>query len=298
MIPTEKIHCAALYGKEVEPEHLEQIRCIISVLKKNEINVFVHESMYLSLERFDLAGDAVPYKDESNAASNVQLIISIGGDGTFLNAAKFAVSASVPIIGLNTGRLGFLARISKNELESVLQNLLSGNYRLEKRALIELNSEPQLFGNQNFALNEFTVHKNDSSSMITVKTKLNGEFLNSYWADGLIISTPTGSTAYSMSCGGPIVMPGSNNFIITPVAPHNLNVRPLVIPDDSEIELTVEGRGKNCIVSLDSQLKTHDLQTVFKLRRHKKNLKFINLPGHSHLKTLRNKLNWGLDQRN
>lgn len=254
--------------------------------------------MYLSLERFDLAGDAVPYKDESNAASNVQLIISIGGDGTFLNAAKFAVSASVPIIGLNTGRLGFLARISKNELESVLQNLLSGNYRLEKRALIELNSEPQLFGNQNFALNEFTVHKNDSSSMITVKTKLNGEFLNSYWADGLIISTPTGSTAYSMSCGGPIVMPGSNNFIITPVAPHNLNVRPLVIPDDSEIELTVEGRGKNCIVSLDSQLKTHDLQTVFKLRRHKKNLKFINLPGHSHLKTLRNKLNWGLDQRN
>lgn len=298
MILTGKIHSAALYGKEVEPEHLEQIRCIINTLKQNDINVFVHESMYLSLERYNLAEDAVPYKDETNVATNVQLIMSIGGDGTFLNAAKFAVGASVPIIGLNTGRLGFLARISKRDLEEVLHNLLLGNYDIERRALIELNSEPQLFGNQNFALNEFTVHKNDSSSMITVKTKLNGEFLNSYWADGLIISTPTGSTAYSMSCGGPIVMPGSNNFIITPVAPHNLNVRPLVIPDDSEIELSVEGRGKNCIVSLDSHLKTHDLQTVFKLTRHKKNLKFINLPGHSHLKTLRNKLNWGLDQRN
>lgn len=134
--------------------------------------------------------------------------------------------------------------------------------------------------------------------MITVKTKLNGEFLNAYWADGLIISTPTGSTAYSMSCGGPIIMPGSNNFIITPVAPHNLNVRPLVIPDDSEIELTVEGRGSNCIVSLDSNIVTHNLHTTFKVKRHPKNLEFINLNSHSHLKTLRNKLNWGLDQRN
>lgn len=258
----------------------------------------MHENMYASLEQSNLVEKVTPYIDDQNAAANVQLIISIGGDGTFLNAAKFAVGASAPIIGLNTGRLGFLARISRAELKEVLRGLLIGNYNIEKRALIELDSNPQLFGNQNFALNEFTVHKNDSSSMITVKTKLNGEFLNSYWADGLIISTPTGSTAYSMSCGGPIVMPGSNNFIITPVAPHNLNVRPLVIPDSSEIELTVEGRGKNCIVSLDSYIQTHDLQTVFKLRRHKKHLKFIDLPGHSHLKTLRNKLNWGLDQRN
>ncbi len=264
----------------------------------SNVNLFMHKTMYDSLTDAGFKEKIVPYQDEQNAAANVQLIISIGGDGTFLNAAKFAVRASAPIIGLNTGRLGFLARISRIELEAVLNNLLSGNYDIEKRALIELDSEPQLFGNQNFALNEFTVHKNDSSSMITVKTKLDGEFLNSYWADGLIISTPTGSTAYSMSCGGPIVMPGSNNFIITPVAPHNLNVRPLVVPDQSEIELTVEGRGKNCIVSLDSYIQTHDLQTVFKLRRHKKHLKFIVLPGHSHLKTLRNKLNWGLDQRN
>lgn len=288
----------ALFGAEVESQNKDLIYTFLNALNKHNIVVFMHSKMYASLKPDVNKVRVNGYEVESEIAGKVQLMMSIGGDGTFLNASKQAVNLGIPILGFNTGRLGYLARISKSEMQEALENLINGKFTIENRALLRLQSTPQLFGSQNFALNEFTVHKNDSSSMITVKTKLNGEFLNAYWADGLIISTPTGSTAYSMSCGGPIIMPGSNNFIITPVAPHNLNVRPLVIPDDSEIELTVEGRGSNCIVSLDSNLVTHDLQTVFKVDRHPKNLRFINLTSHTHLKTLRNKLNWGLDQRN
>ena len=292
------IKSVALFGAKVEPQNKELIRSLLNTLKDRNILIFMQSKMFDSLKSSMNQNTVNAYESETEIAGKIQLIISIGGDGTFLNAAKHAVNLSIPILGFNTGRLGYLARISKGEMQQSLTDLLNSKFTIENRALLQLQSNPQLFGAQNFALNEFTVHKNDSSSMITVKTKLNGEFLNAYWADGLIISTPTGSTAYSMSCGGPIIMPGSNNFIITPVAPHNLNVRPLVIPDDSEIELTVEGRGSNCIVSLDSNIVTHNLHTTFKVKRHPKSLEFINLNSHSHLKTLRNKLNWGLDQRN
>lgn len=292
------MQAAALYGKHIEKEHVDQIAFIIDTLVEHKIKVYAFKPLFSVLQETGKSNNLTPFNSCTEVIQNVQLFISIGGDGTFLDASKFVVGTSVPIIGFNTGRLGFLSRISKDELENVLGKLLNEDFGIEERVLINLESNPELFAPENYALNEFTVHKNDSSSMITVKTKLNGEFLNSYWADGLIISTPTGSTAYSMSCGGPIVMPGSDNFIITPVAPHNLNVRPIVIPDDSVIELTVEGRGKNCIISMDSQIHTFDFDSTFRITRHEETLKLVTLPNHSHLQTLRNKLNWGLDQRN
>lgn len=204
----------------------------------------------------------------------------------------------IPILGINSGRLGFLASISKDNVVQALGNLLSGNYTIEKRSLLTVNSDEDMFGDTNYALNDFTMQKNLKPSMVKISAYFNGVFLNTYWADGLIVSTPTGSTAYSLSCGGPIVYPGSNNFVLTPIAPHNLSVRPLVLPDDGELLLRLEGSERNVILSLDSRSVTRKIYEDLIIRRSDFTINVVKLPDINYFSTLRKKLMWGADMRN
>ena len=224
-------------------------------------------------------------------------VFSIGGDGTILETITYVKDSGVPIVGVNTGRLGFLSSISIREVNEALRAIKANEHKIEQRTLLKLETENKLFGEENFALNEVTIHKKDSSSMIIVHAYLDGEFLNSYWADGLIISTSTGSTAYSLSCGGPIMLPGTGNFVINPVAPHNLNVRPFVIPNESKITLKVEGRSDSYLVSLDSRSATIDANVELHISKNSFGINLVRLPNHNYLDTLRQKLNWGHDTR-
>jgi NAD+ kinase len=202
------------------------------------------------------------------------------------------------VLGINTGRLGFLANISREETEHALQSVFDGAYTLDTRALLKLDTKKNIFGKLNFALNDFTVVKKDSSSMITIHTYVDGEFLNSYWADGLIISTPTGATGYSLSCGGPLIFPKSQNFVITPVSPHNLTVRPIIVPDAARIAVQVEARSRKYLVSLDSRMASVDYSIELQIAKADFNAQLVQLEVNNYFKTLRQKLNWGLDVRN
>lgn len=227
-------------------------------------------------------------------------MLTIGGDGTILRAITFVRNLNIPILGINVGRLGFLAMAQKEDIKNVLHALRTKAYKTSERTVIEAlisNTETPI-SNINFALNEITVTRKNTASMITINTELNGEFLTSYWADGLIISTPTGSTGYSLSCGGPVIMPNAKNFVITPIAPHNLNARPLVIPDDTEVKLTISGREKKYFVSLDSRIETLSNKTSIIIRKANFSVKMIRLEGESFITTLREKLLWGEDNRN
>lgn len=226
------------------------------------------------------------------------LMISIGGDGTILNTLVHIQNREVPVLGINTGRLGFLSSVSTDQIDDIIQALRDGLYEIESRSVLEVKSSADLFTPVNWALNEVAVHKNDRSSMITVSAFVNGVYIASYWADGLIVSTATGSTAYSMSCGGPIVIPESETFVITPIAPHNLNIRPLVVPDRAIIKLVVEGRDNQHLVSLDSRSETMENTHTLEIRKAGFTMRFLRLPGHHFVETIRNKLMWGLDKRN
>lgn len=226
------------------------------------------------------------------------MVITLGGDGTILKASTMIRDAGIPILGINLGRLGFLARVEKTKLAETLQLLARGRYETEVRDMIYLESNLPIFGDTPFALNDCTLLKRDTSSMITIHTYINGAYLNSYWADGIIVSTPTGSTGYSLSCGGPIVFPGSGNFVITPVAPHNLNVRPIVISDDSIVSFEIEGRAENFLCTLDSRFETITAVHNLAVRKNDFGVILVKLPGLNFMDTLRGKLNWGEDRRN
>ena len=204
----------------------------------------------------------------------------------------------IPIVGINLGRLGFLAAVERKKIKSAMQKVAEGHYTIEERSMLCLESDPQVFGQVNFALNDFTIHKRDTSSMVSIHTYINGDYLNSYWADGLIVATPTGSTGYSLSCGGPIVFPNSGNMVITPVAPHNLNVRPLVISDSSVISFSIEGRAKNFLSTLDSRYETITTKHQLAVRKSDFSTKLIILNGRSFFNTIHEKLSWGADKRN
>jgi NAD+ kinase len=225
-------------------------------------------------------------------------MFSVGGDGTLLESVSYVKKLKLPVLGINTGRLGFLTSVSSQETDEAIKSILANDFDLDTRSLLEVELKNNPFGTLNFALNEVTIQKKDSSSMITIHTYLDGKFLNSYWADGLIVSTPTGSTAYSLSCNGPIVLPNSGNIIITPIAPHNLNVRPLVIPDNIEVRLLIESRAENCLVALDYKSETIPVSTEIIIKKSKEQISLIRLKNHDFLSTLRNKLMWGLDKRN
>lgn len=229
---------------------------------------------------------------------NNQFIFSIGGDGTFLNSFLTIRNFNIPVIGVNSGRLGFLADISKEYIIDALKEIFNGNYTVTERSLLEVNLHGAPNMEFNYALNEMTILRSDSSSMIIIHAWVNGEYLNSFWADGIIIATPTGSTAYSLSVGGPILTPDSKNFVITPVAPHNLAVRPLVVPDNSELLLKVEGRGTHFLTSLDSRSANVELSTTITVRKADFMLKTLHLPSQTFYQILRTKMMWGMDKRN
>jgi len=225
-------------------------------------------------------------------------LITIGGDGTILDAVTVVRNSGIPILGINTGRLGFLANVAKEEIDIAINSLLSGKFTLDERKTIMVQTSIDEQPEPVFALNEVTVSRKGTTAMITIHAYINGEYLNSYWADGLIIATPTGSTGYSLSCGGPIIMPGSQNFVITPIAPHNLNVRPFVIPNDSKLRLKIEGRENEFLISVDSRIYTFDNEVEIFLQQSETKIKLVQTDNQDFPTTLRNKLLWGLDRRN
>jgi NAD+ kinase len=289
----------ALYARQVAPEHFPFVRELMMELGRYKCQLFIYQPF---LHRIKSLGSDIPENTPFNSGSEIRgqvdFLFSLGGDGTILDTLTLVQDSGIPVLGINIGRLGFLTSIGTEDIGSALEALVKGHFSLDKRRLLRLESNRNLFGGINYALNELTIHKKDSSSMIIINTYLNGEYLNSYWADGLIISTPTGSTGYSLSCGGPIVAPYSGNFVITPIAPHNLNVRPIVVSDQNVISLEVEGRSQYFLASLDSRSVTIDSAISLAVRREDFTMNLVRLGNTNFLDTLRKKLNWGLDTRN
>lgn len=287
-----------IHGKEFNKKFIPLLDRIFHKLKEYNAEIYVTSKFekFLSAPAFKKHH----WKAFSHGANlkKLDFFLSFGGDGTLLDSVTYVGPAEIPILGINIGRLGFLATISQEEAEESIEKVLKGEYTLDKRAVLRLESNKKLFGKLNFALNDFTLVKKDSSSMITVHTYIDGEFLNSYWADGIIVSTPTGSTGYALSCGGPLVFPRSGNFVITPVSPHNLTVRPIVVSDNSEISFKVEGRNKKFLISLDSRIAIVDPTVKLRVVKESFKVNLILLEGQHYFKTLRQKLNWGLDIRN
>ncbi len=289
----------AIYGRNFQDSFIPYIQELFNTLKIYDWEYLIYDPFFNFLkERLVIDDDTVLYNSYEDVVGKIDLLISIGGDGTFLETIHIVKNSKVPILGVNTGRLGFLASTHKDEIKDVLDKIRQKKYRLQSRSLIELNSETNLFGSNNFALNEVTVHKKDSSSMITIHTYIDDLYLNSYWADGLIVSTPTGSTAYSLSCGGPIMVPGATDFILTPIAPHNLNVRPVVVPDSRKITLRMEGRSNELLCSMDSRSVTIDSSVELVLSKASYSIGIVQTEDQNFLNTIRNKMMWGIDRRN
>lgn len=290
----------AIYGRSFEDSFIPHVQQLFDTLYEHNLKITVYESFYPYLKaRIDIKNECQTFKSHHDVAGGLRAMLSIGGDGTLLDTINIVRDSQIPVLGINTGRLGFLSSIGKDEIKAAVEAVIAKEYQIDSRALLELQvSDPSLFPEFRYALNELTVHKKDSSSMVTIHTYINDSYLNSYWADGLIIATPTGSTAYSLSTGGPILLPGSKNFIITPIAAHNLNVRPVVVPDDSVLKLTVEGRSTQFLASLDSRSEPIDASTELIIKRAPFEINLIRLEHQNFLNTMRNKLMWGLDRRN
>ncbi|MDA7787297.1 NAD kinase [bacterium] len=289
----------AVYGKQFQEDVAPFVLELFQELEKAQMEILVYEPFYDFLSKqSNLNLFLNTFSTSEELKNNIELFVSIGGDGTILDATTLIRDSGIPIIGVNTGRLGFLADIAKDEIPKTIKQLVNKRFSIDQRTLLKLEADQPIFGDLNFALNEVTISRKDTTSMITITTYINDKFLNSYWADGLIIATPTGSTGYSLSCGGPIVMPGSNNFIITPIAPHNLNVRPLVISDEYELKVKVEGRANQFLVALDSRIQTIDAGIELTIKKERFKINMIETDTQDFASTLRNKLLWGLDKRN
>ena len=288
----------AIFGSPY-PEHFSKyIQHLIKKLENEHINLIIEEEFSIFLEnniRFNKSIST--FNSYETLKNKADFLLSIGGDGTLLKAVTYVRESEIPIMGINTGRLGFISSVSADQIDDAITDILKGNYKINERTLLELSSNKKLFKEKNFALNEVAVSKKDTSSMIRIDAYVDNEFLNTYWADGLVVSTPTGSTGYSLSCGGPIIMPGTNNIIITPNAPHNLNVRPIVIDDNSVVKLKVEDRDQLALVSLDSRSRAFDSETELIIKKANFKIKLIQPQNNSFTTTIRHKLMWGLDKR-
>jgi NAD+ kinase len=288
----------AIFGSPY-PEHFSKyIQHLIKKLETEHINLIIEEEFSVFLEnniRFNKSIST--FNSYETLKNKADFLLSIGGDGTLLKAVTYVRESEIPIMGINTGRLGFISSISADQIDDAITDILKGNYKINERTLLELSSDKNLFKEKNFALNEVAVSKKDTSSMIRIDAYVDDEFLNTYWADGLVVSTPTGSTGYSLSCGGPIIMPGTNNIIITPNAPHNLNVRPIVIDDNSVVKLKVEDRDQLALVSLDSRSRAFDSETELIIKKANFKVRLVQPQNNSLIKTIRHKLMWGLDKR-
>ncbi len=289
----------ALFATYFSEEHEEYYMELLGRLSYHNFTITIYRPFYEQLVQKHLVSpDTETFENNQELRNGVDYLFSIGGDGTLLKTISLIKDSEIPILGFNTGRLGFLSSISKDEISEAITNILDKRFIIERRSLIKIETPPNLFGENNFALNEITVHKRDSSSMIHIHAYINNVFLNTYWADGLIISTPTGSTAYSLSCGGPILTPDSANFIITPIAIHNLTVRPIVVPDNVTIKLKIEGRIDNYLVTLDSNNVVTSSSIELEIKKENFQIKLVNFPNKPFFSTIREKLMWGWDKRN
>jgi NAD+ kinase len=291
----------AIFGQYYQNNTAEIVTKVVAFLEKNEISIaFEHSFLSILQEKNIVINCFASFSNYAELDSDFDALISIGGDGTILKAATFIRDKNIPIIGINAGRLGFLATVQYENIEALLQKVIQKEYIISKRSLLSIRTSPEYenFNDLDFALNEVSVARKDTTSMITIETSLNDEYLTSYWADGLIISTPTGSTGYSLSCGGPVLTPEVASFVVTPMAPHNLNARPLVITDDTEITLKVSGREEQFLISLDSRIASVSIDTTVYIKKAPFSLSIIEFKEETFLATIRKKLLWGADKRN
>ena len=288
----------AIFGSPY-PEHFSKyIQHLIKKLETEHINLIIEKEFSVFLKnnlRFNK--DISTFNSYKTLQNKADFLFSIGGDGTLLKAITYVRDSDIPILGINTGRLGFISSVSADQIDEAITDVLKGNYTINERTVLELSTSNNLLKDKNFALNEVAVSKKDTSSMIRIDAYVDDEFLNTYWADGLVVSTPTGSTGYSLSCWGPIIMPGTNNIIITPNAPHNLNVRPIVIDGNSVVKLKVEDRDQLALVSLDSRSRAFDAETELIIKKASFKTKLVQPQNNSCISTIRHKLMWGLDKR-
>jgi len=290
---------AAIYSRVLEEEQVSDVQLFFDELVKHNIEPIIFHSYYEQLrDVIRLPEGTRTFSLSEHLTEEIEFIMSLGGDGTLLDTVTLVRDKPISIMGVNFGRLGFLASIGRNEVPAAMKAIAKRTYVEDKRTMIHVDADLPLFGNIPYALNEFSVHKRDTASMIKIHTYLNGEFLNTYWADGLIVATPTGSTGYSLSCGGPIVFPESGSFVITPVAPHNLNVRPIIVPDDNIISFEIESRVENIICALDSRREIVGKNVQLAVRKENFPISLLRLSENNFLQTLHNKLTWGLDKRN
>lgn len=290
----------AVYGREFHPSVIPYVQQLFGFLVARKAELHIYDEFHQFLDQQGLCQEGFrTFSGNERLSPDFSFMLSLGGDGTMLAAVSIVGDSGVPVAGINFGRLGFLAGINKDDMEESISAILSGDYKMDRRALLSVQSpDSDLFGKRHFALNDITVFKYDSSAMITVEAHLDGELLNAYWSDGLIIATPTGSTAYSLSCGGPIIMPRSSNFVVTPVSPHNLNVRPVVISSDSVLDLKIESRSGRYLLTCDSRTDSFETGVRLQIRKADFEVSLIRLKSERYFETLRNKLLWGLDARN
>jgi NAD+ kinase len=289
----------AIYSRVMDWDQEQEIQRFFNALSNKKIQpVIFHPYFEQILSRIQLPANTTTFSQYTDLDSSIDFLISLGGDGTMLDTVTLVTNKNIPVLGINFGRLGFLASIGKEEVEAAIDAIIKRSFVIDKRSLLHLDSNKQLFGDTPYGLNEFAIHKTDTSPMIKIHTYLNGEFLNTYWADGLIVSSPTGSTGYSLSCNGPVVFPDSSSFVITPVAPHNLNVRPIVVPDTNIISFEVEGRTETFICALDARRHVVEKKIQLAVKKEEFTLSLVRLNENNFLQTLRSKLMWGLDSRN
>ncbi len=290
----------AIYGQYYKPEDKIYVEELLQALKAHEIEFLIEHNYYAGLKKIIPSINAETFSSHTELDNSFDFMFTIGGDGTIFRAVTYIRDSNIPIVGINTGRLGFLATVKKEEINMAIEQLLQKKYIIHKRTLLSVTTTPKINGlsSLNFALNEVSISRKNTASMITIETYLDQEYLTSYWADGLIISTPTGSTGYSLSCGGPILIPHAKSFILTPIAPHNLNARPLVIPDETKIKLMVSGREDKFFLSLDSRITTIDRKTQIFIEKSDFTLNIAEINQQTFIKTLRDKLLWGQDVRN
>ena len=289
----------AIYSRGLEITQREEIGLLLQELKKQNVEPVVFQDFFNQFySAIDIKGSYSTFNSSADMDDSIDCMISLGGDGTLLDTVTFVKDSGIPVLGINYGRLGFLANIGKEELHSAIEALVNRQFVTDKRTLLHLDANIPLFGDTPYALNEFSLHKKDTSPMIKIHTYLNGELLNTYWADGLIVATPTGSTGYSLSCNGPIVFPDSASFVITAVAPHNLNIRPIIIPDTNIVSFEIEGRTDGFLCTLDSRKEAVPKEVQIAIKKEEFGINLIRLNENNFLQTLRNKLSWGLDKRN
>lgn len=289
----------AIYGREFNDSVLPFVQQVFDALSDHGIEIAVFSKFHAFIcDKVKLQANVSTFSTPEELLGKTEVLLSLGGDGTLLDTLSLIRDSQIPVIGINFGRLGFLASINKDEIKNAIEALVNKEYTLDRRSVLNLESSNDLFLTDNFAMNDITIHRRDNSAMMIIHAYLNGEFINSYWADGLIIATPTGSTAYSLSCGGPIILPNAQNFVITPIAPHNLNVRPIIVPDDVVLTFEVEARSTKFLLSCDSRTETVNRSVKITVNKAKFNINLVRLNNESYLTTLRNKLLWGIDTRN